>query len=88
MDPDPAKHCTGLGNGGVCGEGLRWDCPAPGPGGRWSRGSRVHCPREGAMFLLPRHSQMAAGDAEPKQTKAPGPGETGGGGQGEGLGRG
>lgn len=40
------------------------------------------------MFLLPRHSQMAAGDAEPKQTKAPGPGETGGGGQGEGLGRG
>lgn len=29
-------------------------------GGRWSREARVHCPREGAMFPPPRHSQMAA----------------------------
>lgn len=53
MDPDPAKdRSTFKGRRGPW-EGRRWDCPAPGPGGRWSRGSRVHCPREGAMFFLP-----------------------------------
>lgn len=65
--------------------GRRWNCSSPGPGGRWSRGSRVHCPREGAMFLPPRHSQMAARGAGPKRTNDPWPEEQGGAVQGGGA---
>lgn len=70
VDPDPEERGARLGGGGAPGgvSGRAGGGTAGSrPDGRWSRGSRVHCPREGAMFPPPRHSQMAAGGAEPQQ---------------------
>lgn len=69
VDPDPEERGARLGGGAPGGVSGRAGGGTAGsrPDGRWSRGSRVHCPREGAMFPPPRHSQMAAGGAEPQQ---------------------
>lgn len=89
MDPDPAqaprrvRGAAGPGGGPEVGPpGARRPAPGPGPGGRWSRGSRVHCvPGREPCFFLPGTPRWRPGARGPEQTEGPGPEERGGGGR-------